>query len=37
MENVTILVVAIVFWFLFFGPHLKPKEKKDDKKKGGKK
>ncbi len=37
MENVTFLIAAIIFGFVFFGPHTKAKEKKDDKKGGGKK
>jgi hypothetical protein len=37
MNNLTIIAVAILFWFIFWGPHAKPKEKKDDKKGGGKK
>lgn len=32
-ENLTFIVLAVVFGFLFFGPHMKKKEeKKDDKK-----
>lgn len=37
MENVTLLIAAGIFYLLFFGPHTKPKEKKDDKKGGDKK
>ncbi len=34
MENLTFIIVAIIFGFVFFGPHnksKKPKKKKDDK------
>lgn len=34
MENLGFIIVAIIFGYLFFGPHAKVKEKKDDK--GGK-
>ncbi len=37
MENITFIILAIIFGFLFFGPHNKTKEKKDDKKGGDKK
>ncbi len=37
MENLTIIIVAAIFGFIFWGPHAKPKEKKDDKKGGDKK
>jgi hypothetical protein len=32
MDNITFLIAAIIFGFVFFGPHTKAKEKKDDKK-----
>lgn len=37
MENLGFIVLAIVFGFLFFGPHAKKKEEKKggDKKEGG--
>lgn len=38
MENLGFIVLAIVFGFLFFGPHAKAKKKDDkggDDKKGG--
>ena len=37
MENLTFIIVTAIFGYAFFGPHNKPKEKKDDKKGGGKK
>ena len=36
MENATFIALAIIFGFLFFGPHSKSKAK-DDKKGGDKK
>lgn len=35
MENITFIIAAVIFGFLFFGPHNKS-EKKDDKKGGDK-
>lgn len=35
MENITFIVAAAIFGFLFFGPHMKS-AKKDDKKGGDK-
>jgi hypothetical protein len=35
MENLGLFIAVGIFWLLFFGPHTKSKEKKDDKK-GGK-
>jgi hypothetical protein len=35
MDNLGLIILAVVFWFLFHGPHLKSGEKKGDK--GGKK
>lgn len=35
MENITFIILAVIFGYLFFGPHTKGKEKKDDKKGGG--
>jgi hypothetical protein len=35
MENLTLIIVALVFMYIFYGS--KPKEKKDDKKGGDKK
>jgi preprotein translocase subunit YajC len=35
MSDLGIVIAIVVFWFLFWGPHTKSAEKKDDKK-GGK-
>lgn len=35
MTNITFIVAAIIFGFLFWGPHMKTEKKKDDKKGGG--
>jgi hypothetical protein len=35
MENFTLLVAGIIFWYLFWGPHMKSEKPKDDKKGGG--
>jgi preprotein translocase subunit YajC len=37
MNNFALIIFVAVFYFLFWGPHTKPKEKKDDKKGGDKK
>jgi hypothetical protein len=37
MENLVFIVAAAIFVFIFWGPHNKSAEKKDDKKGGGKK
>ncbi|HEY4503825.1 MAG TPA: hypothetical protein VJJ28_01825 [Candidatus Paceibacterota bacterium] len=36
MENLTIIIVALIFIFIFFGPHNKSKDTKVDKKGGDK-
>lgn len=36
MENITLIIAAAIFGFLFFGPHTKSAKPKDDKKGGGK-
>ena len=37
MTDLGLVIFALIFWFIFFGPHMKSKEKKEDKKGGNKK